>query len=325
MLIVHRLTQGRLIGETLAPEAALPAEALWVDLDRPDPAEVAAIEARFGLSLPSEAEMGEIEVSNRLYDEDGVLFMTAMILSEADTPRPLSRAVTFILTPDCLVTLRHSEPRPFAAYARRLAADTTPPRSPEHILCGLWQAIIGRSADVVERLQGEIETLGDTIFARAGEARPVRPAEFRRMLAALGRANELTARLQDSQFSLARVIGFPEQTAPERWSSDYRLMAHGLRRDVTALTEHTEFLAGKIAFLLDATLGMISVEQNAIIRILSVVATVLLPPTLIASVYGMNFTHMPELGWPLGYPLALALMVISALGPYLFFKARGWL
>lgn len=306
-------------------DATPPPDALWIDLHRPDAAQIAAVEALTGATLPTEAQMSEIEASSRLYESRNALFLTGVILSEQDSDRPISRAVTFVLTRSCLVTIRHSNPKPFAAFADQLREDPGWKVTPDHMLLGLWQAIIARSADVVERLSGQIDELNAQVFQSAGRSRPARPETFRKILRRLGEANDLAARIRESMFSLARLMSYPEQAAPDQFSEEFRRIAHRIRRDRAAVSEQVDALSDKIAFLLDVTLGMINVEQSAIIRLLSIAATVFLPPTLIASLYGMNFENMPELSWPYGYPMALGIAALSAFVPYLFFKLRGWL
>ncbi|MEO1328458.1 MAG: CorA family divalent cation transporter [Pseudomonadota bacterium] len=302
-----------------------PDDALWIDLHGAHPGAIEAVEKLTGVVLPTQAQMAEIEVSNRLRESHGALVMTCVLLSEQDSDRPISRAATFVLTRKRLITIRHSSPKAFDAFAAQLAEDAGWRTTPEMMLCGLWQAIIARTADVIERLSGEVEKLNETVLRPANARRPVSPEAFRIALRRVAAANDLTQRIQESLFSLSRLMSYPEQAAPDRFSPDFRAVAHRLRRDAAALSQHTEFLSGKIAFQLDAVLGLISVEQNAIIRILSVAATVFLPPTLIASLYGMNFEFMPELAWPHGYPMALGLMALSAAAPLLLFKWRGWL
>jgi magnesium transporter len=146
------------------------------------------------------------------------------------------------------------------------------------------------------------------------------------VLEQIGRKGDLTSHIRDSLVTLERLVGFLGHVAMQRKSGkDLRERLKTLSRDVRSLTDHSSFLSQKITFLLDATLGMINIEQNAIIKIFSVAAVVFLPPTLIASIYGMNFEEMPELDWLFGYPFAIALMILSAILPYLFFKRRGWL
>jgi magnesium transporter len=149
--------------------------------------------------------------------------------------------------------------------------------------------------------------------------------DFQKILSRLGRAGDLASKVRESLVSLGRLLAFAIQGTQARGRKTGSARLKTIGRDVASLSDYAAFLNNKVGFLLDATLGMINIEQNAIIKIFSVAAVVFLPPTLIASIYGMNFAHMPELGWPLGYPLALALMVVSAILPYLYFKRRGWL
>jgi magnesium transporter len=193
------------------------------------------------------------------------------------------------------------------------------------VLLGLIETIIDRMADYIERIQGEVEILSRSIFEMKGGTAS-RQKRFDVLLKSIGREGELTSRARESTHSLGRLLTFLTQVVNERKAD--KLMKARVRtaaRDVASLTDHVSFLSNKIVFLLDATLGMINIEQNNIIKIFSIVAVVLLPPTLIASIYGMNFELMPELRWTFGYPLALLAMVISAVLPYFFFKRKGWL
>ena len=160
------------------------------------------------------------------------------------------------------------------------------------------------------------------VFSRSGGETS---RDFQKLIARIGRAGDLATKARESLVSIGRLLAFAIQASQARGrkGSGSRLKTVG--RDVASLSDHASFLNQKINFMLDATLGMINIEQNAIIKIFSVAAVVFLPPTLIASIYGMNFTDMPELGLPFGYPLALALMVVSAILPYWYFKRRGWL
>ncbi len=180
-------------------------------------------------------------------------------------------------------------------------------------------------ADFIERIQGDVEQLSHSIFEMKGGT-ATRQRRFDVLLKSIGREAEFTSRARESTHSLGRLLTFLTQVANER--KDDKLLKARVRtaaRDVASLTDHVSFLSNKIVFLLDATLGMINIEQNNIIKIFSIAAVVLLPPTLVASIYGMNFDYMPELKWLLGYPYALVLMVISAALPYLYFKRKGWL
>ena len=186
-------------------------------------------------------------------------------------------------------------------------------------------ALIDRVADVLERIGLEVDGISHEVFEHP--ATPRQTGDFQSILRALGRRGDLTSKVRESLVGIGRLLMFFGQAseANAKTAKDLRARLRTMSRDVRSLTEHASFLSAKINFLLDATLGMINIEQNAIIKIFSVVAVVFLPPTLIASIYGMNFDFMPELDWAIGYPLALALMLGSAIAPYIYFKRRGWL
>src|SRR5262245_61241166 len=302
------------------PPADIPENCVWVDLLEPTVTEERAVERLLAIDVPSREEMREIETSSRLYEENGTLYMTATIV----TDRPESSAVTFILSHNRLITNRYVDPLPFRrfiAYSERhpLAATNAP-----GILAGLLESIIERTADVLERVGIGLDELSASVFAAESQA-VTRARDLRAVMERIGRDGDLTSKARESLVTLGRQLTFIQQSQaiqmPKELLSRYRSMS----RDVLALSDHASFLANKSSFMLQATLGLINIEQNNIIKIFSVAATIFLPPTLIASIYGMNFHFMPELDKPWGYPLALVLMVISALLPYVYFRRRGWL
>jgi magnesium transporter len=300
-------------------------ETVWIDLVNPKREEENKIERALKLEVPTREEQREIEASSRLYQENGAHFMTATVLYQTETAEPATTPVTFILAGDRLITLRYAEPRAFSLFAARCRRPDPALTNGTAVLLGLIETIIDRMADYIERIQGEVEALSRSIFEMKGGTAS-RQKRFDVMLKSIGREGELTSRARESTHSLGRLLTFLTQVVNERRAD--KLMKARVRtaaRDVASLTDHVSFLSNKIVFLLDATLGMINIEQNNIIKIFSIVAVVLLPPTLIASIYGMNFELMPELQWTYGYPLALLAMVISAVLPYFFFKRKGWL
>jgi magnesium transporter len=300
-------------------------ETVWIDLVNPKREEESKIERALKLEVPTREEQREIEASSRLYQENGAHFMTATVLYQTETAEPATTPVTFILAGDRLITLRYAEPRAFSLFAARCRRPDPALTNGTAVLLGLIETIIDRMADYIERIQGEVEALSRSIFEMKGGTAS-RQKRFDVMLKSIGREGELTSRARESTHSLGRLLTFLTQVVNERRAD--KLMKARVRtaaRDVASLTDHVSFLSNKIVFLLDATLGMINIEQNNIIKIFSIVAVVLLPPTLIASIYGMNFELMPELQWTFGYPLALLAMVISAVLPYFFFKRKGWL
>lgn len=323
MFTVYVAHQGGLRKQEAAePFATAP---VWIDMAHPTPAEEDAVEAALGIDVPTHAEMQEIELSSRLYREKDALFMTATLLMRTDTERPEANPVTFVLAAGCLVTIRYSEPRTFPIFAARAQRAGSGMISPEGVLLGLLDAIIDRAADVLERLSVDVDGLSQAILQnQAGQPTPGR--DFHDILRTIGAKGDFNSKARESLVSIGRLLTFlPLDIDQPKGGREPAVRLDTLRRDVSSLTDHSSFLSNKITFLLDATLGMINIEQNAIIKIFSVVAVMLLPPTLIASIYGMNFDAMPELGWPWGYPFALVLMALSGFASYWLFKRRGWL
>ncbi len=300
-------------------------DTVWLDLLNPTPEDDAFVEKQLGISIPTRAEMREIEVSNRLYQENGAYYMTAFIVYNLDAPMPATSTLTFILAGNRLVTVRYAEPKAFPFFLSRVEKEALPCSTAAAIAIGLLETIVHRQADLVERLQDEVERTAQGIFEIKG-GQQTRNRRLDLLLKAIGKEGDITSRAQESAVSLDRVMTFFAKAVRERNDDAYILQridtAH---RDIASLMEHMRFLSSRIMFLLDATLGMINIEQNQIIKIFSVLAVVLLPPTLVGTIYGMNFKHMPELDWVLGYPWALGLMVISAVLPFAYFRRRGWL
>ena len=312
-----------LVKAEVAPETPLPAETVWIDLVAPTREEERQVEALLGVGVPTREEMQEIEVSSRLYEENGALYMTATVLCKAQSERPETAAVSFILAGDRLVTVRYAEPQPFALYSTRCQRAPGAYTRGDAVLAGLLDALIDRIADILEHIGLEVDDISHEVFEHT--TRPGR-GDFQDILRRLGRRGDLISKVRESLVGIGRLLMFLTQaTTAQKIAKNLRDRLRSMSRDVRSLTDHASFLSGKINFLLDATLGMINIEQNAIIKIFSVVAVVFLPPTLIASIYGMNFEHMPELDWTFGYAMALLLMLASAITPYLYFKRRGWL
>lgn len=297
--------------------------ALWLDLVEPTEAEEAALESRLGIDIPTREEMQAIEVSSRLYHEGDATFMTATLPARTDTDDLLMLPVTFVLFGSKLITVRYHEPRAFKTFPQRAAQVSLGCTRGEAILVALLEAVVDRIADVLERAQHDVDGISHDIFATD----PTKTTgDFHGILRLIGRKGDLVSNLRDSLVSLLRVTGFFAQTAAQQASDkELRGRIKTVSRDVQSLTDQTAFLSQKITFLLDATLGLVNIEQSNIIKIFTIAAGVFLPPTLIASVYGMNFVHMPELHWALGYPLAVVAMVLSGVLPYWYFKRRGWL
>jgi magnesium transporter len=302
---------------------APPDTAVWIDLISPALPEDKLVERMFGIAVPTREEMQEIEVSSRLYVENGARYMTATLMCHSDTMTPKTTPVTFILAGHRLVTVRYDEPRPFAMVEHKLARLCPPKVSGESVLMDLLDAVIDRAADIQERVGAEIDQISHTIFEPDED---MEPPSYNEVLKALGRKGDLTSKVRESLVSIGRLLLFlSHESETMKWGKETRAQLQSMQRDVISLTDHASYLTNKITFLLDAMLGVVNIQQNNIIKIFSVAAVVLMPPTLIASIYGMNFKHMPELDWHLGYPLAVLVMIFAAVLPYMYFKWKKWL
>jgi magnesium transporter len=304
------------------PHDADLAGALWIDLYRPLDAQVAAVTA-LGIEVPSLSDMEEIEISNRLYRDAQADYMTVVLPGLSTTKTPTAGPVTFILTQNRLVTVRHHAPRPFETFPDRAEKATAGCASAERIFLGLVEECVARLADLLEAVGRELDGVSAAVFSGTAAQRP---DVLQSALERTGQQGDLLNRIRLGLLSLERAMSYYSQTVIERPESKVlRAVVKGQTRDLQALEVHADFLSSRVSLAVDATLGMVNLAQNATVRIVSVVAVLFLPPTLIASIYGMNFAHMPELAKWWGYPLALALMLASAVGTYVFFKWRRWL
>lgn len=301
------------------PGWTLPDDAVWIELIEPNETEETALEAAVGLELPTKEEMAEIELSSRLYEEDGAVFMTASILARSDTDHPVIEPVTFVLTPQRLITIRYVEPRAFVAFTAQIERNPSHCETAHLTFLGLLDAVVDRVADILEGLASDVADTSHAVF------RKPRESAFDAILTRLGRLQMTNAKARSSLVSLARLVSYSalaNQIEADKEAQE-KLTSQG--KDITALLDHATYVTENITFLLDAATGLISTEQNEIMKIFSMAAVVLMPPTLIAGIYGMNFHVIPELAWTLGYPWALGLMVLSMLAPLWWFKRRGWL
>lgn len=303
---------------------ALPPDAIWIDLKSPSPGEDKAVEKLVGIEIPTREDMQEIEISSRLYIENNARYMTATLMCAADSQVPRTTPVTFILTDHRLVTVRYDEPKPFALISAKLARSCPSNITGDAVLLELLDAVIDRCADILERVGSDVDSVSSQIFEPSAEKGHAR--SYSQILLMIGKKGDLTSKVRECLVSIGRLISFVTvETDAGRWSKEQKGQFKTLQRDVSSLTDHASYLSNKITFVLDAMLGVVNLEQNNIIKLFSVMAVVLMPPTLIASVYGMNFKMMPELEHPWGYPLALLGMLVAAVGPYLFFKWKRWL
>jgi magnesium transporter len=325
MFSVFAPAESSLKRATISDLDNLPDSAVWIDLVKPTAAEDRAVERLAGIAVPTREDMQEIEISSRLYMENGARYMTATLMCQSDTETPKTTAVTFILAGHRLVTVRYDDPKPFVLVENKLARSCSASITGEMVLMELLDAVIDRCADILERIGADVDQVSHDIFepesARHGNAR-----RYSEILIAIGRKGDLTSKVRESLVSIGRVVTFLSAVMEGvKWTKDMREQLKTQQRDVASLTDHASYLSNKITFVLDAMLGVVNLEQNNIIKLFSVMAVVLMPPTLIASIYGMNFKIMPELEWPHGYPFAIVMMVLAAVAPYMYFRWKKWL
>lgn len=320
MLHAYRPIDGKL--HRMGPEEPLD-DAIWVDLFQPLPGQVARLAAS-GVEVPTLEDMEEIEISNRLYHEGDVEYITVVLPGQNLARQQVSSPVCFIITPERLITVRHHAPRPFETYPERADKGGKGCHTPERVFLGLMEDIIGRLADILEGSGRTMDRVSAAIFAPGSDMHL--PAMLQESLERIGREGEVQGRVRLALMTIERGISYFGQSLAERREGvALTPVVKGLMRDLQALEVHVDFLSQRVGLATDATLGMINLAQNATVRIVSVVAVLFLPPTLIASIYGMNFHVMPELDKVWGYPMALGLMLGSATATYLFFRWRRWL
>jgi magnesium transporter len=329
MLTSYKVSD-RGLEELTVPADAVPADAAWLDLLQPTPAEDGAAERFLGASLPSREETEEIEFSSRFYAEDGAVFLTASLLTGVERREPSLSPFTIVVAGERIVTVRYEDLRAMRQFVVRAAKPGNGCSSTAAVFLGLIEAIIDRTADVLERLSQDVDRINHEVFKRPQQDISRQNVQWGRrledMITAIGVQGDLGAKARESLASLERLVQYAGLALPlvnAKGSSRQRLKLAA--RDIKSLEDHVDFLSNKITFLLDATLGLINVQQNEVIRILTVATTVFFPPTLLGTMWGMNFHWMPELSLPFGYPLAIILMLVSAVLPYLYFKRRGWL
>ena len=325
MFSVFVPSESSLKKSTVADLGKLPDNAVWIDLVNPTAVEDRAVERIAGVAIPTREDMQEIEISSRLYIENGARYMTATLMCQSDTDAPKTTAVTFILAGHRLVTVRYDLPKPFALVENKLARSCTPGITGEQVMMELLDAVIDRCADILERVGADVDQVSHEIFEPESE-RHGSAKRYSQILITIGRKGDLTSKVRESLVSIGRLVTFLSAVIEGvKWTKDMREQLKTQQRDVAALTDHASYLSNKITFVLDAMLGVVNLEQNNIIKLFSVMAVVLMPPTLIASIYGMNFKIMPELEWQHGYTFALLAMVAAAVLPYLAFKWKKWL
>jgi magnesium transporter len=331
MLTLYHSRTGR--GEQPADlaKASLPTTVAWIDLLRPEPDEVAFVKRTSGLDVPSIGDLSEIESSSRLRNQNGAIYLSAPLIYRAESDQPLTTPVGFVLMRERLITVRFEELNLFKTFIDRDLTAESDPLSSAAVFAGLMDAIADRLADILENIATELDELSHRLFhTPATEPAARRPparesADLRIILRRVGHSGDLASKIRDSLLGIGRIVPYVSTVAADWLPPEIKPRLDTVRQDVLSLSDYDTHIVNKVQLLLDATLGLINVEQNNIIKVLTIVSVVGIPPTLIASMYGMNFKGMPEYDWSWGYPYGLALIALSAILPVAWFKWRGWI
>jgi len=323
LLTIYRDSSGSLrTSQTLK----LPDEVIWIDLLNPTDDEKEFVESRTGLRVPSIEALSEIESTSRLIVDHGVIYLSTPLVAQGDTADYYLSPAGFVLSPRILITIRFADLRIFHAVADKVHADEAL-RSSAGVFTTLMEALVDRGADVLERLAGELDQISKSIF-RGDPRKPrhtVRSNEALRMaLANVGMIGDRLTQARDVFLGIDRMVPFVVSLKHDWIIPEFEGRLAAVAKDTASLNAYEEHLSNKVQFLLDAVLGFITIEQNDLFKILTIVSVVGIPPTVMAGIWGMNFKSMPELSWEFGYPLSLAIIALSAVIPLIWFKWRGW-
>ena len=301
-------------------------DAVWIDLLEPTDEERQRVEQATGLRLPTRGDIEEIESSSRVYIEGDIAYLSTPVIENTDCVNGRVTSVGFVLAPSRLVTVRFGAVTAFNTVATRLGGVAGAPVARD-VFLKIVEEIVENTADALEHASAELERISHDAFHR-DRPRRYKLAEaseaLRGALRKLGRMGDGISHVRDALLGLGRIAAFAHENSRDGQPVD-QPRSQAIRADILSLNDYQAHLSGKVQFLLDATLGFISIEQNDVVKTLTVVSVVGVPPVVIAGIYGMNFHHMPELDWTFGYPISIGLMIASALLPLAWFKWRGWL
>jgi magnesium transporter len=326
-LALHSCGPEGTLSEADLSATALPAGIVWIDMMAPTREESAFIERATGLRVPGPEELSEIETSSRLRTEKGVLYLSTPAVFRKDG-LPVTTPLGFVLSADHLITIRFAPLPAFETFKSEIKIPDNVHASSAGAFAGLLETAVDRMADVLEQVGAELDSISHNVFRSRDKTDKKQPAraerDLRDTMRAIGRSGDLISKIRDSLTGIGRIVPYTLGHCVSWMPHEVRTTLETLRADVTSLNDYDSYLTNKVQFLLDATLGLINIEQNNIIKVLTVVSVVGVPPTLVASWYGMNFKTMPELDWAYGYPYVMVIALLSAILPVVYFRVKGW-
>jgi magnesium transporter len=300
---------------------------VWIDLYNITPEEEKAVEDYLGIDIPTRKEMQQRTVSKRLYEENNALYMTGIFIAKSETTSPESQAVTFVLYKNCLITVRYAQLHTFQTFSAFILKNNFKTAPTAHSLfVGLMDAVVDRFANILEAARYNIDNAAQIIFQlNAKNQAKKQEIDYRDLLTKIGSSGRLISKVRESVVTIDRIMTYASQAPSAKFDSHLHNRLAALLKDASSLADYADFLSNETSFLLDATLGVVNIEQNDVMRIFSIVSIIFLPPTLVASIYGMNFKIIPETNWESGYFYAIGLMFASAVLSYRYFKKHKFL
>jgi magnesium transporter len=301
------------------------ASAVWVDLVDPTEAERSAFEHTFGLRVPTQAELAEIETTSRLRTLKDALYLTAPLIFAAEGEPWIPAPTGFVLSKNVLLTVRFAKSAAFDAVAKELTGETF---APAFAFVRLLEVLVDRMADLLETSSHDLDDASHVIFRPDSTARSKlshETAMLRRLMIRTGRTSERMARIQYALVCLDRMAKFAVERGREWVAPELATRLQTVSSDIASLTQFADGLISRVQLLQDAASGIINIDQNDVMKVLTIASVVGIPPVLVVGIYGMNFKNMPEYDWSLGYPYALAMIVTTALLPLIWFKWKDWI
>jgi magnesium transporter len=327
MILAYIISNGTVVRKEIVPGDPLPSNMVWIDMYAPSVDEKKYIEKSFNIDVLTSEEISRIEVMSPFYKSKEAYYMTLTTISKNENGHFDGTPFTSVMTHNCLITLHYTEMLVIDTFLNLTKFDLDIYKNPAVLLSALTEVFTHDVGELLEKIGNEMNDLIQQVFTKPKRNKVIHDSKnYNDIIALIGNGGNTISRCRESLVSINRLIIYFTQI--ERDKIAYK--EHGLRlrhisREINSLTEYANFLSQRISFLLDATLGLLSVEQNMIVKVFTIASAVLMPPTLIASIYGMNLKYMPETQWDYGYPLILFIMFISAVIPLYFFNKKGWL
>jgi len=326
MILAYVIINGSVVRKEIVPGDPLPSNMVWIDMYTPSVDEKKYIEKCFNIDVLTSEEISRIEVMSPFYKSKEAYYMTLTTISKNENGHFDGTPFTSVMTNNCLITLHYSEMPVINTFLNLTKHDLEIYKSPPVLLSALTEIFTHDVGELLEKIGNDMNDLIQKVFTKTQDQTAMNNTKnYNDIIALIGNRGNTISRCRESLVSINRLIIYFTQIERDRITyKEHNLRLRHISREINSLTEYANFLSQRISFLLDATLGLLSVEQNMIVKVFTIASAVLMPPTLIASIYGMNFHYMPETNWEYGYPLAIFLMFISAVIPFYFFRKKGW-